>query len=188
MRSLLSPGLWGTARIEPAARAVPVSPGGTGRGTKSGTGTPKTLKWPIALRRTSRNVDERTNSFGYWLRRRRKALDLTQETARPERRLLALRDPEDRGGRASPVAAAGRAPRRQARHSAAGAAMRSSRRRAPCARSIGWSVRHAQPFEAVQPAVDAARASSPVRRAEQRVRAAHRPARPPHAPAPVTSC
>jgi transcriptional regulator with XRE-family HTH domain len=24
-------------------------------------------------------VDERTNSFGYWLRRRRKALDLTQE-------------------------------------------------------------------------------------------------------------
>ena len=27
----------------------------------------------------SSKVQERTNSFGYWLRRRRKALDLTQE-------------------------------------------------------------------------------------------------------------
>src|SRR5207344_3630628 len=27
----------------------------------------------------SNKVDDRTNSFGYWLRRRRKALDLTQE-------------------------------------------------------------------------------------------------------------
>ena len=53
--------------------------GGTGTGTKSGTGTPETLEWPIALQGTSSGVDERTNSFGYWLRRRRKALDLTQE-------------------------------------------------------------------------------------------------------------
>lgn len=44
---------------------------GTGSGTKSVT--------EYAVEKQEWRVTERTNSFGYWLRRRRKALDLTQE-------------------------------------------------------------------------------------------------------------
>ena len=51
-------------------------------------------------------MQDRTHSFGYWLRRRRKALDLTQEALAQRVCCSGFTIQKDRGRRASPLAAA----------------------------------------------------------------------------------
>lgn len=56
-----------------------VALGGTASGTERGTNARIGLKCRSGWNGCGSGVEDRTHSFGYWLRRRRKALDLTQE-------------------------------------------------------------------------------------------------------------
>ena len=70
-------------------------------------------------------------SFGAWLKRRRKALDLTQADAGAAGRLRGGQHPQDRGRRAAPLAPDRRAPR-------PASADRSRRSRRPSCSSPAW--------------------------------------------------